>query len=87
LTQHPDVSLLDIMMPQMDGLEVLQRLRMDAWGKTAMLIMLTNLTADNQVLQRMAQTPPSYYFVKANMEPDQLVAKVNELLAPGVAVS
>jgi hypothetical protein len=58
----------------------LQRMRQDMWGRSALIIMLTNLTADNQILQGMSQTPPSYYFVKASMEPDQLVDKVKEML-------
>jgi CheY-like chemotaxis protein len=83
-THHPLVCVLDIMMPKMDGLTVLQHIRQDAlWGKGAMVIMLTNLTADSQILEGMAKNPPSYYFVKANMDPDQLLAKVQELLGKG----
>lgn len=86
MAHHPRVSILDIMMPKMDGLTVLQHIRQDAiWGKSALVIMLTNLTADNQILQGMSQNPPSYYFVKANMEPDQLLAKVQEVLSESPA--
>lgn len=90
LANHPDVSVLDIMMPKMDGMTVLQRIRQDLWGRSALVIMLTNLTADNQILQGVSQSLPSYYFVKSNMEPDQLVTKVAEILeqqAPSMPVS
>jgi DNA-binding response OmpR family regulator len=90
LTNHPDVSVLDIMMPKMDGMSVLQRIRQDLWGRSALVIMLTNLTADNQILQGVSQSLPSYYFVKSNMEPDQLVTKVAEILeqqAPAMPAS
>lgn len=88
MTQHPRVTILDIMMPKMDGMTVLQNIRQDAtWGKNALVIMLTNLTADNQILQGVSQNLPSYYFVKANMEPDQLVAKVQEILQQSAPVA
>lgn len=81
MQHHPRVTILDIMMPKMDGMTVLQHIRQDVWGKSALVIMLTNLTADNQILQGVSQNLPSYYFVKAHMEPDQLLAKVQEILS------
>lgn len=80
LAQQPDVTLLDILMPKMDGITVLRRMRQNPWGKNTLIIMLTNLTADNQVLEGMSDNPPSYYFVKSDMELDELVAKVNEII-------
>lgn len=81
LANKPTVTVLDIMMPEMDGMEALKKIRLDmAWGASAMVIMLTNLTADNKILEQMAESSPSYYFVKSDMEPDQLVAKVREML-------
>lgn len=80
MANHPQVCVLDIMMPVMDGLTVLQRLRQDiTWGKNAIIIMLTNVTADSRILESMQKNPPSYYFVKESMNPDQLLAKVLEL--------
>src|SRR5258706_3077762 len=40
---HPDLILLDIILPQLDGLSVLEQLRQDEWGKNVPVIMLTNL--------------------------------------------
>lgn len=81
LTKHPDVILLDILLPKMDGITVLKKLRLDTWGKTALIIMLTNLSADNQMLQQVSEAPPSYYFVKSDMEPAELVPKIKEILS------
>lgn len=79
LQAKPVVTILDIMMPVMDGMQALKQIRLDPWGKTAMVIMLTNLTADNKILQDLSESAPSYYFVKSDMEPDQLIAKVKEI--------
>lgn len=82
LAHKPTVSILDIMMPEMDGMETLKKIRLDpSWGASALVIMLTNLTADNKILEQMAESSPSYYFVKSDMEPDQLIAKVKEILS------
>lgn len=81
LSQKPSVTILDIMMPEMDGMEALKKIRLDpVWGANSLIIMLTNLTADNKILEQMAESSPSYYFVKSDMEPDQLLAKVREIM-------
>lgn len=81
LSNKPSVTILDIMMPEMDGMEALKKIRLDpAWGANSLVIMLTNLTADNKILEQMAESSPSYYFVKSDMEPDQLLAKVREIM-------
>ena len=82
LKEQPTVTILDIMMPKMNGLDTLKKIRLDpAWGKDALVIMLTNLTADNKILKELSTTSPSYYFVKSEMEPDQLIQKVKEILS------
>lgn len=44
LSQHPDLILLDIVMPVMGGEEMLKELRLDPWGKDVPVILLTNLS-------------------------------------------
>ena len=46
LKEHPDLILLDIVMPELDGMAVLSRLREDRWGKNARVLILTNLEGD-----------------------------------------
>lgn len=43
LKDHPDLLLLDIIMPVMDGHTVLRKLREDSWGKSAKVIVLTSM--------------------------------------------
>lgn len=43
IKNHPDLILLDIIMPVMDGITALKELRKDAWGKKAKVVMLTNI--------------------------------------------
>jgi signal transduction histidine kinase/CheY-like chemotaxis protein len=43
---HPDVVLLDIGMPKLDGYEVARRIRAEPWGKSAVLIALTGWGQD-----------------------------------------
>jgi DNA-binding response OmpR family regulator len=43
LREKPDLILLDVMMPKMDGIEMLARLRNDAWGNCVKVIIMTAL--------------------------------------------
>ena len=40
-SHHPDIILLDLVMPKMDGITMLSKLRQDEWGKTAKVIVLS----------------------------------------------
>ena len=75
----PDLILLDIMMPEMDGFDVLEKIKKNAALKKIPVIMLTNLdnpTDKAEALRRGADG----YFVKAFQTPQQVVEKVENLL-------
>ena len=78
---HPDLILLDIRMPKMDGMTVMRHLREDNWGKTAPIIILTNLDLTDDRLTGVVKDQPSYYLIKSNNPPDQVLEKVNEILS------
>src|SRR5450759_3914675 len=70
LEEHPDLVLLDIRMPKMDGMTVLKHLRADAWGEDANVIILTNLDPNDTILQGVVEDHPSYYMIKSNTKPE-----------------
>lgn len=81
LREHPDLILLDIVMPKMDGITVMSKLREDAWGKDVPIIMLTVLDSDDAILQKIVENKPSYYLVKKNeLHAEEIVNKVKEKL-------
>lgn len=80
LDHHPDILLLDIIMPEMNGMKVLEKIREDEWGKNVPVIMLTNLGPDDEVTDKITRDEPAFYLVKANTEIDEVVEKVKEVL-------
>src|SRR6185503_14789961 len=54
LEWHPDVVLLDVVMPKMDGMTMLHKLRSHDEGKKIQVIMLTNLSDSQKVYDAMA---------------------------------
>lgn len=83
LKEQPHIILLDIVMPKMDGMTMLKKLRQEnEWGKKIPVILLTNLSADDdKIIARLAEDEPAYYLVKANWTINDVVEKVNERLA------
>ncbi|KXK10240.1 MAG: Transcriptional regulatory protein SrrA [Microgenomates bacterium OLB23] len=74
-----DLVLLDIMMPKMDGVEVLRELSENAKAKASKVVLLTNLAHD-PVMKEALGLGAKAYLIKADMTPDQLVEKVKEYL-------
>lgn len=79
--ENPDLILLDIRMPVMDGMTMLDLLRKEKWGNKMKVIMLTNLEPDDKIIREVVTTEPSYYFVKSDIKLADLLAKIKELLA------
>ena len=82
IKELPDLILLDVLMPVMDGFAMLKKLRAEEKAKKIPVIMLTNLSADSEdIITKVAETEPVYYIVKASFSVKQLVDKVKEYLA------
>jgi len=79
LKEHPDLILLDILMPVMDGMEMLRALRKDPWGKDALVIFLSNLRDSERILEGV-ELSVHEYFVKSDWKLEDIVKKVTEKL-------
>lgn len=74
---HPDVVILDVMMPRLSGLEVLEEIRRDeSLSDTAVIV----LTAQPATMEEALRTGANVVMVKP-FEPAQITAAVEELLA------
>lgn len=79
LRGHPDLILLDIIMPVMDGITMLKKLRGDEWGRTVPVIILTNLSDAEKVAETIDQNV-SGYLVKADWKLEDVMKKIKETL-------
>ncbi len=76
----PDIILVDLRMPKMDGSEMLQQLRATAWGADIRAIVLTNLSK-SEAPQSLRFMNIDRYIIKAHHTPKQVTEIVNEVLA------
>lgn len=81
-TEKPDIVLLDLMMPNMNGLDMLQRLRNQPGGREAKVVVLTNM-GDTETATKVYKMAADDYIVKAEMTPKQVSERVKALLARG----
>jgi len=79
LEKKPDLILLDITMPKMDGVAVLKNLRGDEWGKTAKVIVMTALD-DLTKIAEVIEAGGDEYLVKTDVTLESIVTKVKEKL-------
>ena len=75
----PDIILLDIQMPEMDGAEALKLIREHKDSKDTPVIILTNL-GEEEAPREMRSLGISSYIVKANNTPRQVVAHVKNTI-------
>ncbi len=79
-TEKPTMILLDVMMPKLNGLQVLEKLKMDPELKSIPVIMLTNLAGQQDAEAAMSKGAVKY-IVKSEYEPKQIVTMVKDILA------
>lgn len=79
LKNNPDLILLDIMMPQMNGLTMLEKLRADEWGEKVPVIILTNF-GDNEKVAEALTDDVSEYFIKSDVKIEEVVTRIKEKL-------
>jgi DNA-binding response OmpR family regulator len=82
LSEKPNLVLLDLMLPEMDGFQVLEAIRKSKDQNLVNLpvIILSNLWSNQDILRAKTLFVQAY-MVKAYFTPDQILAKVNEVLS------
>jgi DNA-binding response OmpR family regulator len=82
LKEKPDLILLDILMPVMDGLTMMQKLRdANSYGKSVPIILLTNLSAsEDKIMSAITKNEPAYYLVKSDWNLSDVIDKIRERL-------
>lgn len=76
---HPHLILLDVIMPQMDGYEVLAKLKQQDMTKDIPVILLTNLGHEEDV-EKGLKSGAAGYMIKAQYTPTEVLNKVKEVL-------
>lgn len=75
----PDMVLLDLMMPEMNGTDMLQAMRATDWGKDVKVIVLTNM-GESEAPDILNQLNVRAFIVKADMTPRQVSELVKKHL-------
>jgi two-component system, OmpR family, alkaline phosphatase synthesis response regulator PhoP len=77
LKEHPHLLLVDILMPKKDGLQMVKELRGDAWGKEAIVVLLTNLNDSEKIVEAL-QYGTREYLVKADWRIEDVIKMAKE---------
>jgi CheY-like chemotaxis protein len=75
----PTIILLDVMMPKMNGMQVLEKLKLDPSTKSIPVVMLTNLAGQQDAEDALSKGAVKY-IIKSEYEPKQVAAMVKEIL-------
>lgn len=81
LKTHPDLILLDILMPKMDGMTVMKKLREDSWGAKVPIIIMSVLDPNDEMIEQVLKDKPTYYLLKATSNIDTLTDKIKEVFS------
>jgi two-component system, OmpR family, alkaline phosphatase synthesis response regulator PhoP len=84
LTENPDLIILDIMMPRMDGLEVCRRIRDIQSFKNVPIIFLTAKSSEKDEVEGLEMGASDY--ISKPISPTKLIARVNSNLRKSVLV-
>lgn len=82
MEERPDVILLDIKLPKMNGMRVMQKLRQSSeYGKNVPIMLLTNLSANQNIVKGVMKDRPAYYIEKAGYSISEVIEKAHTLAA------
>jgi two-component system, OmpR family, phosphate regulon response regulator PhoB len=84
--EMPDLVLLDLMIPDISGGEVLEKMRSSSWGKSIKVVVISNLN-EIEAPPNLRELGVEEYIVKANMVNDDIDNIVNKVLRPEAQTS
>lgn len=79
-TEKPDCILLDIMMPKLDGLEILEKIKANSELKKLPVVILTNV-GEKEAIDRAMSLGAVDYLIKSSHTPGEVVTKIKSLLS------
>ncbi len=79
IKETPDIILLDIILPKMNGFEVLRQLKAERQTATIPVILLTNLSQKEEIEQGLKMGARDY-LIKAHFMPSEVVDKIKKAL-------
>ena len=79
-TEMPDVIMLDILLPGMNGFELLTKLKSDPKTKSIPVILLSNLGQESDV-EKGKSLGADRFLVKATLKLDEVIGQIKEVLA------
>jgi len=79
--EKPDIVLLDIMMPKMNGIEMLKAVKADPAFKDIPVVILTNLGDRPEDVQKCKELGAEDYWVKANTPIQEITERIKKILA------
>lgn len=80
IEEHPDLILLDIRLPDIDGYEVYRRIRETEWGKTAKILVLT-ASESTENISRNIDLPSDHVLYKPDWSVPDLLDRIQEKIA------
>lgn len=80
IKEKPDLVLLDLILPGIDGFEVLQKIKKEEATATTRIIVLSNMDQKEEI-DRAIKLGAEDYFIKAQMTPDEIVEKIKTLFS------
>ena len=78
-SNHYDLLLLDIMLPDTNGLDILKAVKSDDRTRNILVIMLTNLGQD-AIIQEGFKLGAEGYLIKASLTPNQVVQEIKNIV-------
>lgn len=78
-TKTPDLILLDLILPNMDGFEVIQFLKSDLRLSNIPILILSNL-GEKKDIEKAEEVGVAGFLIKANFTPSEIIKKIHDLL-------